>query len=551
MAIADRVPLAFRAQIEDRCQLQRVNPNLKYERAKDNDAYVWAREWLKGAAKNPPKFGSHVQTKNYQITWRFVTNSGQDDGIIRPVIGGKGTPFYPGSSMKGAFRRAFLKRFPGEADRLLHYCGGVDGDDMKPGILRFHGAFPIDDSWQKESIVDLVHPQQDWQVKNSKGHSAFFMISLLRPTLKFGISCTQTLPGTEWDEIWQVWETALGYGIGSRVSAGYGHIDRHDATKVLSVPLKGEGLIAKRIDGSWELRPNMFKAALRGHTMRLFGGVTDARTAEELTNKLWGGFAGRDGSIVGELGIAFSYDRDALHVYRGQVQPFKLDRGRLDILALNAGSEQRRKELKRLIIKLIKFSMLLGGFGKSWRRASHQLFFSDGDYQPDIGVHWEFLDTAQALYIPINSPQSLRNYFAALQTDIKKWIQETERKPLQANGEMSWREAWHPDRVQVWARFDDDSEAISDALDWLHREGNAPNALKQTGLSGRMGRIGRIWHRMYPRFVKQGDRVIQRGFVELLTIFPDQQARGREQQKQQAFLNFLAQQSDFEKVWGN
>jgi CRISPR-associated protein Cmr6 len=548
MSLSDHVPMAFRAQIEERSSLH-------YPQDKANShAYIWAREWLKGAAKNPPEFGSNVHVKDYQITWRFVTNSGQDDGIIRPVIGGKGTPFYPGSSMKGAFRRAFLKRFPGETYRLLRYCGGVDGDDMKPGILRFHGAFPIDNSWQNESIVDLVHPQQDWQVKNSNGHSAFFMISLLRPTLKFGISSTEALPETEWDEIWQVWETALGYGIGSRVSAGYGHIDRHDATKVLSVPLKGEGLIAKRIDGSWELRPNMFKAALRGHTMRLFGGVTDARTAEELTNKLWGGFPTKADSRkepwVGELGIAFSYDRDALHVYRGQVQPFKLERGRLDILALNASSEQRRKELKRLIIKLIKFSMLLGGFGKSWRRASHQLFFSDGDYQPDIGVHWEFLDAAQALYIPINSPQSLRNYFAALQTDIKKWIQETERKPLQANGEMSWREAWHPDRVQVWARFDDDSEAISDALDWLHREGAAPNDLKRTSLSGRMGQIGRIWHRMYPRFIKQDDRRIRRGFVELLTIFLNPQARGRELQKQQDFLQFLAQRSDFEKVFG-
>jgi hypothetical protein len=56
---------------------------------------------------------------------------------------------------------------------------------------------------------------------------------------------------------------------------------------------------------------------------------------------------------------------------------------------------------------------------------------------------------------------------------------------------------------------------------------------------------------MYPRFVKQDDRVVQRGFVELLTIFPNRQAQGKEYKKQQDFLNFLSQQSDFKKVFGN
>lgn len=47
-----------------------------------------------------------VQTRTYNLTWRFITNSGQDDGVIRPAIGAKGWPYYPGSSMKGIFRRA-------------------------------------------------------------------------------------------------------------------------------------------------------------------------------------------------------------------------------------------------------------------------------------------------------------------------------------------------------------------------------------------------------------------------------------------------------------
>jgi CRISPR-associated protein Cmr6 len=568
---ADRVPLAFRAQIPERCQLQFIKDektlisekNLtkkdkseaeKTRILRHNDAYIWAQQWLKSTAKYPPKFGKIVETKDYQITWRFVTNSGQDEGIIRPVIGGKGHAFYPGSSMKGAFRRAFRKRFPNERDRLQHYCGSPAGDsETKPGILRFHGAYPIDDSWQKDSIVDVVHPQEPWQVESNQSGGAFFMISLLRPTLRFGISSNEKLSEEKWDEIWSVWETALGYGIGSRVSAGYGQIAKHEANKILSVYLKGEGLISKRVDGSKEFRPNMFKAALRGHTLRLFGGVTNKENAEHLTKKLWGGFPEKSDSRkeawVGELGIAFNYNLDDFEIFPGQVPPFELERSQLDLLALNVESEARQKELKRFLIRLIKFSMMLGGFGKSWRRSSHNLFFSNPNYKPDIGCHWEFIGAAQALYVPFNSVDDIKTYFSELYQYIQHWVNHVERKQLKQEGE-DWREAWHPNRVQVWARFDDDNEAISDVLDWLHHDGNQPYSLKRTHLGGRMGQIGRVWQRMYPRFIcNQEGQKRRRGFVEFLTIFPDLQAQGQNKQRQVAFLNYLENQSNFGRVW--
>lgn len=550
---ANRVPLAFRAQIDGRCQIQRVNPQLKGEDARDNEAYIWTREWLRGASKHPPKFGAKVKTRDYQITWRFVTNSGQDEGVIRPVIGGTGRPFYPGSSMKGAFRQACKQQFP---DRLKRYCGGEvvkDGTrETKPGILRFHGAYPINDNWDKENLVDLVHPQQEWQVEEQANHSAFFMISLYKPMLRFGISSSESLSESEWDEIWQIWETALGYGIGSRVSAGYGHIAKHEATSLLKVILKGEGLISTRVDGNWEFRPNMFKAALRGHTLRWFGGVTDATTAKELTKKLWGGFAGQNGSFVGELGIAFDYDREDLHVYKGQVQPFELDRGQLDILALNINNEERRKQLRKFAIRLVKFSMILGGFGKSWRRASHELFFSDGNYRRDIGCHWEFLGKAEQLYQTFKDLDDVKKYFRKLYISTQNWVTEEEGKRLHAPG-ANWREAWHPDRVQIWARFDDDMEPISDALNWFHRDYANNRSIKRTHLTGKLGQVGRIWHRMYPRYVtvnRDGQtRKVQRGFIEFLTIFPDLEANERALEIQRDFLRFLEQNSDFDRVW--
>ena len=67
-----------------------------------------------------PQFGANVHTWEYTQNWRLVTNSGQDEGVIRPVIGAKGIPFYPGTSMKGAFLRACQQI---AADKVVDYCG--------------------------------------------------------------------------------------------------------------------------------------------------------------------------------------------------------------------------------------------------------------------------------------------------------------------------------------------------------------------------------------------------------------------------------------------
>lgn len=183
MYSANQVPKMFQAQVKGRCQLQYVATQ---------DAERWVDEWVDKAYPDAPDFGTEVQTRSSSISWRFVTNSGQDDGIIRPVIGAKGWPFYPGSSMKGIFRRACT---PEQAAR---YCGKhLPGGDFELGLLRFHGGYPTDDTWQ-ENLVDIVHPQQDRQVKSNGRSSAFVQISLFKPKINFGISSTLPLEATEW-----------------------------------------------------------------------------------------------------------------------------------------------------------------------------------------------------------------------------------------------------------------------------------------------------------------------------------------------------------------
>jgi len=563
MSDSNDIPLMFRAQIEGRCQIQRLIPG-----APTQQAYDWVQEWITGASQEVPDFNSKtiqtkvesrldvssdninpdfdsktIQTKAFKITWRFVSNSGQDEGVIRPVTGTKGWPLYPGASMKGAFLRTCTD------DQAMKYCGGqLSQKDTKPGILRFHGGYPTDGDWTKKSLVDVVHPQEDWQVKKNGSHSAFIQISLHQPTLVFGISSIVELSKKEWKSIWEIWEKAMERGIGSRVSAGYGQPRKHSNSNLLSIQLKGQGLCSQLIDRTGEFRPNMFKAALRGHTLRLLSGITDENSAEELTKELWGGFAGKNGAIVGLLGIAFNpveLDLDGYSYGRNVMPTYELVDGTLNILCMTAQAENQRKNLKVLISQLIKFSLLFGGFGKSWRRVDHRLFFKEyltGNYNPMIGCHWQFGEKSNSLYCPVNELSDITNFLKNIQKTLKQWV-KLNRKTL--SGSISnWREAWHPKKVEVWGRIAK-NQLDSKAVRWFHSAYLGEQSIKNSLLTGQMGQIGRIWHRMYPRHITSTSGKLQstREYVELLTIFPD----GSD--KTQNFLEFLKNQSDFIKLW--
>ncbi|MBD2603386.1 hypothetical protein H6G81_02285 [Scytonema hofmannii FACHB-248] len=541
---ANEVPLMFQAQISGRGQTQYIGDTTNIKR--------WVKEWKEGAENQSPTFISQehskiFQTKKYKITWRIVSNSGQDEDIIRPVIAAGGFPYYPGASMKGAFLRACTP------EQKKRYCGGNTSDNQtQPGILRFHGGYPQDDTWKETELVDVIHPQQDWQVKenNHKNHSAFLQISLYQPTLIFGISSTIKLKEdeTEWNTIWGIWEKALEKGIGCRVSAGYGQPVKHPETKLVTVGLSGQGLASKLIDDVGEFRPNMFKAALRGHTLRLFSGVTNEQTAEELTRELWGGFADKN-AVVGLLGIAFNpleLDIDSYRYNNSYMPTYELTEGVLNILCLRQVPDDERDKLKKLAIQLVKFSMLLGGFGKSWRRVDHRLVFEDyleGNRKPMIGCHWEFVDKSKNFYISIRNLNSITNFLNFLDKSIKEWVESRGRNLNYQHS--NWREVWHPQKVEVWARIAEDI-TDSEAVKWFHGNYEETNSIKSSVLTGKMSQIGRIWHRMYPRYIKPQDGDIKRKgqeFIEILTIFPDNSDKTCD------FLDFLDTDSNFTQVW--
>jgi CRISPR-associated protein Cmr6 len=571
MPDSDNIPLMYQAQVKGRSQIQYLEDLRDTDRTQQQ-AYDWVDEWVEGCDRRKvPQFGSHIKTKVCPFTWRMVTNSGQDGGVIRPVIGERGWAYFPGSSMKGAFLRACRKMATPE--ELLTYCGGIDAEgNLRPGLLRFHGGYPDTNEWLNDSLVDVVHPQEDWQVKDQANHSAFIQISLYKPKFVFGISSTKTVEPDEWTHIWEIWEAALGRGIGSRVSAGYGQTKSHGASKLLTFGLWGQGLCSQRIDKVGEFRPNMFKAALRGHTRRLFSGVVDDATADKLTRQLWGGFAGRDGSVVGLLGVAFSAPQLDVDIYQYGNNPMPIyETGdmALNILVMKDVSESEFKALKRFVSQLLKFSILLGGFGKSWRRVDHRLFshlthfpryLTDAqrrNINPMIGCHWEFTEQSKALYVPASDAlTSITIFLDKLQENLVNFPL-LRRVQQRQEPQQNLRETWRKGNVEVWGRV---ARSAYDclAIQWFHGAYSGAQSIKASELTGWSSdrdrdprtMIGRIWHRMYPRYQRQGDEIVgTTGYVELLTIFPNRTGNPQEIEKTVNFLKFLKDSGDFIQLW--
>ncbi len=577
MPDSDYIPLMFQAQVRGRSQIHKLE-NLKQTKKPQQQAYDWVDQWEKACdADTIPTFDKPIQTKEYTFTWRMVTNSGQDGGVIRPVIGEHGWAYFPGSSMKGAFRRACTSQ-----DEKRRYCGGEKDGELHSGILRFHGGYPNSAEWLDSSLVDVVHPQEDWQLKDQSSHSALVQISLYKPTFVFGISSTKiSKDDPEWTRIWEIWQIALERGIGSRVSAGYGQIKTHKTNKLLGIGLQGQGLTSKRINNVGEFRPNIFKAALRGHTRRLFSGITDDVTAERLTKQLWGGFEGKN-AIIGLLGIAFSSPDlfEDVYIYRDNIKDIEMPvyetgDSLLNLLIMQEVSEENRKFLRLWTIQLVKFAMLLGGFGKSWRRVDHKLFthskefphyltnFRGQNINPMIGCHWKFTKYSKALYLPVENLQDITKFLDGFYRKNLDFVEEkvvdflkTSSYPIN-QPTNNIREAWRKGNVEVWGRIAKRGNDC-DAIAWFHRAYQGEQSVKTSELTGWSSnndrqpktQIGRIWHRMYPRYRKRGDELIDTGeYVELLTIFPNRFGNPEEVKKTEDFLKFLKDSSDFIQLW--
>jgi CRISPR-associated protein Cmr6 len=372
----------------------------------------------------------------------------------------------------------------------------------------------------------------------------------------------------EWATIWQIWEQALVAGIGSRVSAGYGQVSGLTATPanvLYKVRLKGQGQAPKLLTGTGEFRPNIFRAALRGHALRVFGGLTDAITAERLVGDLFGDTQGRNG-IVGLLRMQFVESKLTLSSFGKDkyAQPCYEIEGELSwILTQTLQNPEQEKALKKLVTSLMQFSMILGGFGKSWRRADHRFFFEDyyeDSHKALIGCHWQWLgERARGLNVQVFRLDQLGKFIDRVRKDAEAWLclqNVTLNSGLWA---QAWREALHPKNLQIWGRIAENNEN-SEAIRWFHHPyqeampGLSPEgSIYKTDFAGRVNQVGRIWHRMYPLIELKKNQEDPRKpivkptlrFLEFLTIFPDDSDECAD------FLEFLATNPfSFERLWG-
>jgi CRISPR-associated protein Cmr6 len=220
---------------------------------------------------------------------------------------------------------------------------------------------------------------------------------------------------------------------------------------------------------------------------------------------------------------------------------------------------------------LVQFAMVLGGFGKSWRRSDHRLFFEeyyDSDcHKPLIGCHWQWTgEVALRRDSQVRLVEKLGDFIEKVRSAAIDWMQ-VQGVPPNPGRAADWREAWHPQNVQVWGRLAKTREE-SEAIRWFHGPYRARSAgVKGVGgqaegsiyksnsasLTGKVGQIGRLWHRMYPQVQllpnadPQGKPVpkLRPEFLEFLTIFPDDSPECK------AFLAFLQTQPyGFERLWG-
>ena len=516
--------MEYRAQLRGRCQRQNSstpdNPPIGWR----SDLQIWIDEWVERVDSHSPFSTDGLRIVEVQIDWRLISNSGVDEGGIRPVIGAGGWPMIPGSGIKGLFRRACAP------ERLLRWCGSPCGPgDLSPGILRFHGAWPAEQSSSADSswthgLLDVAHPQQNWQVgfKNGKEkHNAYGVASLYRPLLRIALSCTHSeMSEQEWEEVMDTLKQSLRAGIGGRTCVGYGTTGRLSGDVLFQCGLEGQGPAAKLLDGTPEFRPTMFRAAIRGTALRLFGGLTDAKTAMQAVGRLFGSLSPDEGQNVGLLATAYT---DPVVDVRSYVQgnwsqPIYATSGLLQWRQMRAAAKGEDPALlAELLAALHGLTMSLAGFGRSWRRPDHRIFYPSYYQQqrpkPLIGCHWQWADAQQLpAWINVQSPGELAQLMQRARKLASRWLQATQANAGEPGG---WREVIHPQRMMIWTR-EANTPLDACAIKWFHwRTGSDvqeddlfdPRELKGDDLGGRMNQVSRIWNRMLPIYTtSQGSK---------------------------------------------
>ena len=154
----------------------------------------------------------------------------------------------------------------------------------------------------------------------------------------------------------------------------------------------------------------------------------------------------------------------------------------------------------------------------------------------EIGCHWEMSDTARS-WIGIQSTD-----------DLKAFLTEMHQTYTSQFGSgravaMDWREAWHPERLSVYAAITQTSKAIQLFHDGIYKETPAIGG-KNPG-DRRPKFISSVWHRMLS--IGNGE------FLEIITIFHGQRRDWRHRMEDDQLQNFMTslQYAGLSHTWGS
>jgi CRISPR-associated protein Cmr6 len=508
------VPMEYRAQVEERCQRQYFKAKVRRMGGINTAVNHWLNEWTVAADSQFPFNEKYLKTIELEINWRLIANSGLDEGMIRPVIAAGGWPIIPGSSIKGLCRKA-CRNAGVESSQLQRWFGSTE----QAGMIRFHGAWPTDSSW-KNGLLDLTHPQQDWQLgKGNSKHSANVLVSLYKPRLSIALSSRDSeLDPDEWKAIENLLRNALMLGIGGRTSAGYGISINPSSNPVFSCCIEGRFPTPQLLDRKPEFRPTMFRAAIRDMALRLFAGLTSEKMANSAVDQLFGTLQSAHDRKpkVGLLAVRFhvldgSHSTEIVNGHEATTIA-----GSLEWIATHQLIAEETHNLQGLLAGVHGLVMSLGGFGRSWRRPDHKFFYQvQQRYDKLIGCHWQWRKSNDLHpWIDVSSPDDLQALLTKTRACARQWLHST--KHLQNGPLPNWREVIHPDRVLIWCRSAVNSKDAR-AIHWFHRRPSAGHqqwrnadtqpALFRTDLAGRVVNseidnqqtlVGSIWNRMLP-----------------------------------------------------
>lgn len=529
------IPKMYLAQIQGRCSLQYT--------AEDDDRQQWLKEWIDPKdgwieANDKNRYYQHqskgtglgldnIYRVEVKFPWRVFSNSGLDS-IQRPVLGKNGIPYIPGSSIKGLFKRACNPK-----QREL-YCGNEDN----PGCLRFHGAYPIGDWAKKDRITersngqeiiktiylieDVVHPQQKRQTANQEKTSASSLISFYKPTMSFEFSSSRK--NIVWQEVKDILHKALSQGVGGKTSTGYGFANAPEYAQsgkalykqAIHIQLEGTGVSSKLINGKPEFRPNLFKAVLRGHAIRLLSGLVNSELTDKTVDNLFGK---TDCPGVLQIYWANPEQQTIDKPFRKVTNPTYKVNGTLHIY-----SPDPKKVV--LINLIMQFAFVMGGFGKSWRRVSHEEFYQEyfqAQHKYDIGCHWKSLDKS---WISVNSSGDLAAFIDRVRQGILDYLSLS----LSPSHSSKLREAWEPNRVAVYSKVVTESQAIRLFHDDVFKHTPAIGG-RNVG-DERPTAVSSVWHRMLP--LDDG-----KNYLEIVTLFHHDRSAWQHTTEKDQLSNFI------------